>query len=58
MGYFERDRDVNDPDQVIHNFSSYTLTNDEKSLLAKGFNFAVPSRKLNFADYMTPFEFL
>ena len=58
MGYFERDRDVNDPDQVIHNFSSYTLTDDEKSLLAKGLNFALPPRKLNFADNMTPFEFL
>ena len=58
LGYFERDKDVNDPDQVIHNFSSYTLSDDEKSLLAKGLNFALPPRKLNFADYMTPFEFL
>ena len=58
LGYFERDKDVNDPDQVIHKFSSYTLNDTEKSLLAKGLNFALPPRKLNFADYMAPFEFL
>ena len=38
MGYFERDKDANDPDQVIRNFSSYTLLDAEKSLLAKGLN--------------------
>ena len=58
LGYFERDKDVNDPDQVIHNFSSYTLNDTEKKLLAKGLNFALPPRKLNFADYMAPFELL
>ena len=58
LGYFERDKDVNDPDQVIHNFSTYTLSDVEKSLLAKGLNFCLPTNKLNFADYMTPFELL
>ena len=58
LGYFERDKDANDPDQVIHNFSSYQLDDMEKSLLAKGLNFALPPGKLNFADYMTPFELL
>ena len=58
LGYFERDRDRNDPDQVIHNFSSYELSDVEKSLLAKGLNFSIPPRKLNFADYMAPFESL
>ena len=56
LGYFERDRDTNDPDQVIHNFSSYVLSDVEKSLLAKGLNFSIPPKKLNFADYMCPFE--
>ncbi len=58
LGYFERDRDKNDPDQVIHNFSSYVLSDDEKSLLAKGLNFSIPMKNLQFADYMTPFETL
>ena len=56
LGYFEKD--VNDPDQVIHNLSSYQLTDTDKSLLAKGLNFALPPKKINFADYMTPFELL
>ena len=56
LGYFEKD--VNDPDQVIHNLSSYILSDTEKSLLAKGLNFALPPRKINYADYMTPFELL
>ena len=58
LGYFERDKDANDPEQVIHNFSSYVLSDDEKSLLSKGLNFALPPKKLNFADHMTPFELL
>ena len=58
LGYFERDKDVNDPDQVIHNFSSYNLSDVEKSLLAKGLNFTLPPKTLNFADYMTPYEML
>ena len=36
LGYFGRDNDTNDPDQVIRNFSSYELSDDEKSLLVKG----------------------
>ena len=58
LGFFERDRDANDPNQVIHNFSSYVLSDDEKSLLAKGLNFSLPPKKLQFADHMTPFELL
>ena len=58
LGYFERDKDANDPEQVIHNFSSYVLSDDEKSLLAKGLNFSIPPKKLDFADHMTPFELL
>ena len=58
LGYFERDKDTNDPDQVIHNFSAYVLSDDEKTLLAKGLNFSLPPKALNFADHMTPFELL
>ena len=52
LGYFERDKDTNDPDQVIRNFSSYVLSDDEKMLLAKGLNFSIPTKSLNFADHM------
>ena len=58
LGYFERDKETNDPDQVIHNFSAYQLSDEEKSLLAKGLNFSIPPKSINFADYMTPFETL
>ena len=58
LGYFERGKETNDPDQVIHNFSTYVLSDDEKSLLAKGLNFSIPPSKLNFADHMYPFESL
>ena len=56
LGYFGSDGGVNDPEQVIHNYSSYVLSETEKSLLAKGLNFSIPPKGLNFADYMTPFE--
>ena len=58
LGYFEKDKNHNDPDQVIVNFSSYTLSDVEKPLLAKGLNFSLPPKILNFADHMTPFELL
>ncbi len=58
LGYFERDKEANDPDQVIRNFSSYVLTDDEKTLLAKGLNFSIPPKNLNSADFMAPFETL
>lgn len=56
--YFDRDKESNDPDQVIKKFSSYNLSNDEKSLLAKELNFSIPPRKLNRVDYLKPFEVL
>ena len=46
----------NDPNQVIINFLSYQLNDVEKSLLAKGLNFALPLKILNRADYLLPFE--
>ena len=44
-----------DPDKVIANYSSYNLSDNEKKLLLKGLNFAVPPRKLN---YLAPYELM
>ena len=49
---------LHNPEDVIFNFSSYKLSDSEKSLLAKGLNFAIPPKKLNYADYLAPFELL
>ena len=56
LGFFERDKECKDPNQVIINFSSYQLNDVEKSLLAKGLNLALPPKILNRADYLPPFE--
>ena len=45
-----------DPKKVIHNFSSYQLSDTEKLLLCKGFNFSVPLKRLKFENYLLPFE--
>ena len=47
-----------DPDKVMFNYSSHKLSNVEKNVLAKGLNFALPPVKLNYGDYLTPFELL
>lgn len=47
-----------DPDQVIYNYSSHILTEHEKTLLAKGLNFALPPKKLKFDQHLLPFELL
>ena len=47
-----------DPDKVIYNFSDYKLTESEKSVLRKGLEFAIPPNKVEYADFMLPFEFL
>ena len=46
------------PDKIIINHSSYHLSDIEKTVLAKGLNFALPPKKLNYADYLTPYELL
>ena len=46
------------PDKIIINHSSYQLSDVEKTILAKGLNFALPPKKLNYADYLTPYELL
>ena len=46
------------PEEVIHNFSSYNLSTTEKSLLCKGLNFALPPKDLKFENYLLLFELL
>ena len=46
------------PEDVIHNFSSYSLSTTEKSLLCKEMNFALPPKDLKFENYLLPFELL
>ena len=46
------------PDKIIINHSSYHLSDIEKTVLAKGLNFALPPKKLNYTDYLTPYELL
>ena len=47
-----------DPEKVCLNFSSYSLTEHDKSLLSRGLNFAIPPKNVNYADYLPPFELL
>ena len=44
--------DCHDPEKVISIFSSHTLSDSEKSLLCKGLRFALPSKKIEFADFL------
>ena len=44
------------PNKIIINHSSYQLSDIEKTVLVKGLNFALPPKKLNYADYLTPYE--
>ena len=48
--------ETNDPEKVIFNFSSRTLNKNEKSLLVKGLNLSIPPKKLNYGDFLLPFE--
>ena len=45
-----------DPEKIIFNYSSYVLSEVEKSLLQKGFSFSIPPKKFNHADYLVNFE--
>ena len=47
-----------DPENVIFNFSSYVLSGDVKSLLSKGLNFALPSKKVEISEYLCLYELL
>ena len=46
------------PDKVIINYSYYQLSDIEKTILVKGLNFALPPKKLNYGEYLTPYEIL
>ena len=46
------------PYKIIHNFSFHQLSEIEESLLYKRLNFALPPKKLNFKNYLLPFELL
>ena len=54
----ESSKTSHDPQKVILNYSSHVLTESEKSLLCKGLNFAIPPDKLEYADFLLPFELL
>ena len=43
----------NNPDDVIFNYSSHQLSEDEKRILALGLNFSIPPQKLNYASYFS-----
>lgn len=45
-----------DPEKVIHDFSSYILS--ETSFLLKGLKFSLPLNKLKFDNHLLPFESL
>ena len=45
-----------DPKKVIHNFSSYNLSQTETSLLLKGLNFFLSPKKLKFENHLLPFD--
>ena len=47
---------MHDPSKVIFNFSKYELCDCEKRYLAKGLNFSLPPKYLDYADYLVNFE--
>ena len=47
-----------DPEKVIFNFSSYVLSDNDKSLLSKGLNFSLRNKKVEILEYLCPFELL
>ena len=54
----ETSLDSNDPEKVISKFSSHILSDSEKSLLWKGLRFALPPKKIDYADFLLQFELL
>ena len=49
---------VNNPDDVIFNYSNYSLNQYERSLLSKGLNFSLPPNKVEYSSYIAQFEYL
>ena len=50
--------DNHDPNKVIFNFSSYELSDVEKSVLCKGLNFSVKPKSIEYSEFLLPFELL
>ena len=50
--------DSHDPNKVIFNFSSYELSDVEKSVLCKGLNFSVKPKSIEYSEFLLPFELL
>ena len=45
-----------DPDKVIFNYSDYVLNPVEKKVLSRGLKFSIRPDKLDYCDFLTPFE--
>ena len=43
---------------MIFNFSSYELSDVEKSVLCKGLNFSVKPKSIEYSEFLLPFELL
>ena len=54
----EKFLDYYDPEEMISNFSSHTLSDSEKGLLCKGLRFTLPSKKIDYVDFLAQFEIL
>ena len=50
--------DNHHPNKVIFNFSSYELSDAEKSVLYKGLNFSVKPKSIEYSEFLLPFELL
>ena len=50
--------DSHDPNKVIFKFSSYELSDVEKSVLCKGLNFSVKPKSIEYSEFLLPFELL
>ena len=45
-----------DHDKVIFNYSDYALNSVEKKVLSRGLKFSIRPDKLDYCDFLTPFE--
>ena len=50
--------DSHDPENVISNFPSHVQSDSKKSLPYKGLSFALPPKKIDYADFLAQFELL
>ena len=56
INIFKSSISLHDPNKFIFNFSKYELSDGQKGLLAKGLNFSLPPKYLDYADYLANFE--